>query len=48
MVNFGPNVVSLLLLSGVRRWYVVGAYVMPNDVPKVHQVEQALAENPKG
>ena len=42
MVSFGPNVVSFLLTLGARRWYFVGAYVPPNDVPDVHRVEQAL------
>ena len=37
VVNFGPNVVSFLLTSGVSRWYNVGLYVPPNDVPAVHQ-----------
>ena len=47
MVNFGPNMVSFLLKSGESIWYVIGAYVPPNDVPTVHQVEQLLTENPK-
>ena len=46
-VNFRPNVVSSLVASGDRRWYVVGAYVPLNDVPVVHRVEQALAAAPK-
>ena len=33
MDSFGPNVVSLLLTSRSGQWYVVGAYVPPNDVP---------------
>ena len=43
MEYFGPNVVSLLLMLGEHRSYVVGAYVPPNDFPKVHWVELALA-----
>ena len=39
---FGPNVVSFLLILGERRWYIVGAYVPPNDVPAMNLVEQAL------
>ena len=34
--SFVPNVVSFLLMLVARRWYVVGAYVPPNDVPDVH------------
>ena len=29
-------------------WYVFKVYVLPNDVPAVHWVEQALAAKPKG
>ena len=47
-VNFVPNMVSLLLTSGARRWYVVWAYVPPNNGPAVHCVEQALKSAPKG
>ena len=47
-VNFGPNVVSFLLMSGPRQWYVVGAYVTLNNEPVVHCVEQELKAAPKG
>ena len=46
--SFGPNVVSFLLMLGSRRFYVVGAYVIPNDMPAVHSVEQVLQVLPKG
>ena len=36
--SFGPNVVSFLLTSGARLWYVLGAYVPPNDMTAVHCV----------
>ena len=42
MASFGPSVVSFLLMMGTRRWYVVGAYMPPNNVPSVHRVDQAL------
>ena len=48
IVNFGPNVASFLLIPGSQRWYVVRAYVPPNDAPAVHCIEQALEESPKG
>ena len=47
-VNFGPNVVSCLLTSRARIWYVVGAYMPPDNAPAVHQVEQDLLAKPKG
>ena len=46
--DFGPNVVSFFLALGAQRWYVAISYVPPNDVTAVHQVDQALVENPKG
>ena len=45
---FLPNVVSFLLFSGARRWYTVGSYMPPNDVPDMHCVDQALRAAPKG
>ena len=46
--RFVPNVVSFLLTLGARRWYIVGAYVPPNNRPSVHRVEQALQAAPAG
>ena len=46
--NYGPNVVSFLLTTGRRRWYVVGAYVPPNDASTIAHVEQALGKVAKG
>ena len=48
IVNFGPNVTSFLLKSGSHRWYVVGAYVPPNDAPAVHRIKKAFEDAPKG
>ena len=47
-MRFVPNVVSLLVTLGTRRWHVVEAIVPPNDVPMVHHVKQALVLAPKG
>ena len=46
--RFGPNVVSFLLTLGARLWYVVGAYVNPNDAPDIHSVDKDLRASPKG
>ena len=32
----------------MRRWYVVGAYVPPNDNPDVHRMEQVPKAVPEG
>ena len=45
--NYGPNVLSFLLTEGLHRWYIVGAYVPPNDAPTVSRVEHALGNSPK-
>ena len=42
IINFGPNMASFLLMSGSRRWHVLGAYVPPHDAPSVNCIEQAL------
>ena len=50
MKNFCPNVVSFLLISGARRWYIIGAYMPSNYIPTVHWADQelVLAEKLKG
>ena len=46
--SFGPNVVSFIITLGRKLWYVVGAYVLPNDLPTVNWITQVLACKPKG
>ena len=46
-VYFGPNLVSFLLTLGARRWYILGAYVLLNDIPAINCVEEALIAAPK-
>ena len=48
MTIFGSNVVSFKITAGRKLWYVVGAYVPPNNQPTVYRVEQALAHGPAG
>ena len=43
-----PNVVSFLLTLEARWFYVVGAYMPPNNGPGVHRMEQSLRSAPKG
>ena len=47
IANYGPNVVSFLLTTGRRRWYIVGAYVPPNNTPTFTRVDQALDQASK-
>ena len=40
--------VSFTVTLGRKRWYVVGAYVPPNDLPAVHRITHVLACGPEG
>ena len=46
--NFGPNMVSFISTSGRKRWYSVGAYVPPNDLPTINWTRKSLYCGPKG
>ena len=46
--NSRPNMVSFLLTTGSWRWYIVWAYVTPNDVPTFYHMYQALEAAPRG
>ena len=48
MENFGPNMVNFLLMLGARRWYIIRAFVLLNNMPAMHWVEQVLVEKPEG
>ena len=39
---FGPNVLSFTVTSGQKLWYIIGAYVLSNNLPVVHQITHAL------
>ena len=41
-MSFGSTVVSFTVTSGWKRWYVVGAYMSPNNLPAVNQITYAL------
>ena len=34
--------VSFTVTSGQKFWYIIGAYVPPNDLTAVHQISHAL------
>ena len=44
--SFGPNVISFQLVSGRRRWFVVGCYIPPTCNTTIEQVTQALSHRP--
>ena len=40
--------VSFIITSRQKRWYSVGAYMPPNDLPTIKLIRQALECGPKG
>ena len=46
--QFGLNVIGFQLATGVRRWYIVGCYLAPDDTSTIERVVEALRERPKG
>ena len=46
--QFGPNVFGFHLVTGARRWYIVGCYLDPEDTLTIERVVEALKERPKG
>jgi hypothetical protein len=37
----GPNVLSFQLVSGAMRWYIMGCYILPNNLTTLMHIEQA-------
>ena len=48
MRNFVPNVVSFIITSGWKRWYGVGDYVPPTNLPTTNWIRQVLECGQKG
>ena len=48
MRNFGPNVVSLIITSGRKRWYGVGDYLPPNNLHMINWISKVLDCGTKG
>ena len=46
--QLGPNVVGFQLETGERRWYIVGCYLIPNNISKIKSVVAAPKERPRG
>ena len=45
--QFGPKVVSFQLVTGARRWYIVGCCLASDDTLTIERVAEALRERPK-
>ena len=46
--TFGPNVLGFQLVTGVRRWYIVGVYIAPEDTTSMERVVEAIHRKPRG
>ena len=46
--RFGPNVMGFQVATGERRWYIVGAYVAPEDEVTMETVVAAIGRKPRG
>lgn len=40
-MRHGPNVISFLLISGQRRFFMIGVYIPPNDTLTLTQIQEA-------
>ena len=46
--SYGPNVLSFEVVSGRRRWYIIGCYLAPDDTRTIEPVVTALGDQPRG
>ena len=46
--RFGPNVMGFQVATGEQRWYIVGAYVAPEDQATRETVVAAIGRQPRG
>ena len=45
---YGPNAMSFEVVTGRRRWYIIGCYLAPDNARTIEQVVTALGEQPQG
>ena len=48
MRDYGPNVLSFEVVTGRRRWYIIGFYIYPDDARTIERVVTALGDQPQG
>ena len=46
--RFGTNVLGFQVATGERRWYIVGAYIAPEDEETMEKVVTAIGRKPRG
>ena len=44
--KYGPNVLSFKVVTGRRRWYIIGCYIAPDDARTIERVVTALGDQP--
>ena len=44
---YGPNVISFEVVTGRRRWYIIGCYLAPDDARTIERVVMALSDQPR-
>ena len=45
---YGPNVIIFEVVTGRRRWYIIGCYLAPDDARTIERVLTALGDQPRG
>ena len=46
--TYGPNVISFEVVTGQRRWYIIGCYIAPDDDWTIEWIVTALGDQPQG
>ena len=47
-MGVGPNVMVWQVVTGEKRWYIVGAYIAPEDEGTMETVVKAIGRRPPG
>ena len=45
--NFGPNNIRFQIMTGARRWYIVGVYLAPDKTETMERVSEAIRSRPR-
>ena len=46
--TYGPNFIRFKVVTGRRRWYIIGCYIAPNDAWTIERVVTTLGDQPRG
>ena len=45
---YGPNVIIFEVVTGRRRWYIIGCYLAPDDARTIDRVVTAMCDQTRG